>query len=108
MRLAVPAENPAREHSEESERLDQTGLRRVRSRGDQARRVLRAATLIGVVVLGFGIAVGMYVGRPSVPATVLVLADLLASTGGLVAHRFVSWAEVLTKNRSRRERGPGS
>ncbi len=108
MRLAVPAENPAREHSEGSERRDQTGLRRVRSRGDRARRVLRVATLIGVVILGFGIAVGMSVGGPSVPATVLVLAGLLASTGGLVAHRFVSWTEVSTKNPSRRERGPGS
>ncbi len=99
--------NPGPEPGEVSERFDQSKARRVRSRADRVRRALRYIAVLGFLFFVVGAGIGLSAAGPSVPATVLVLTGLLLSVVSLVAHRFVFWSQVLSKDRGEQQRGPG-
>ncbi len=98
--------NVPREGPETAEWVGPPRGRRSRTRADRARKAFRTVALVGFLFLVFGVLIGLSVGGPSVTATALVLLGFLLACVGLVAHRLVFWAEVMTKDRPGRGSGP--
>ena len=73
------------------------------SRGAKARRLFGRIAFIGFLILILGFVIGLSAGGPSVPATIVLSTGLILAAVGLVAHRLVFWAEVMTKDRPARQ-----
>lgn len=69
------------------------------SRGTRVRRIFGRIAFIGFLILILGFVIGLSAGGPSVPATIVLAVGLILAAAGLVAHRLVFWAEVMTKDR---------
>lgn len=82
-----------------SERADAAAQGPRPTRGARARRIFGRVALVGFLILLLGFIIAFSAGGPSVPATIVLSVGLILAAVGLVAHRLVFWAEVMTKDR---------
>ena len=74
------------------------------------RRVIRGLIWAGLILLVIGLIFALLAQGPSVPATILLSAGLLAEVAGLLGYRFLFWAGIYAKDRPKtagRMRKPG-